>query len=120
MFSKRGDQLYLHLDREIQHHHFNFIGFVKTYSNSLIIRTSFCEQVFPYEKAFIDQYTSRDYIDVIAPMILSTAVSNKKGVVHIGTHRKTVYDLAQRRSPLVGKIRRSDVSFNVPRDTSFK
>lgn len=93
---------------------------VKTYSNSLIIRTSFCERVFPYEKAFIDQYTSRDYIDVIAPMILSTAVSNKKGIVHIGTHRKTVYDLAQRRSPLVGKLKRSDVNFNVPADTSFK
>ncbi len=93
---------------------------VKTYENSLIIRTSFCEKQFPYEKAFEDQYTSRDYVDIIAPKILNCSLSDKKGIVHIGTERKTVLDLARKRRPNVGTIKRSQVNFNVPRDTSFE
>tara|TARA_Y100000593_G_C4275238_1_gene319687 strand:- start:771 stop:1466 length:696 start_codon:yes stop_codon:yes gene_type:complete len=92
---------------------------VKTYDNSLIIRTSFCQNEFPYEKAFIDQYTSRDYVDVIAPKILNCAKSKMNGIVHVGTKRKTVFDLAKQRKPNVGKLSISDVSFNPPRDTSF-
>ena len=93
---------------------------VKTYDNHLIIRTSFCEKQFPYEKAFVDQYTSRDYIDIIAPLILEHSISNKTGIIHVGTERKTVYELAAKRKPDVGKLSIADVQFNVPIDTSFK
>ena len=41
------------------------------------------------------------------------------GIVHVGTERKTVFDLAKQRKPNVGKLSISDVSFNPPRDTSF-
>ena len=93
---------------------------VKTYDNSLIIRTSFCQNQFPYEKAFVDQYTSRDYVDILAKHILSASLSSKKGIIHIGTERKTVYDLAKRRKPNVGKLSIKDVNFNAPKDTSLR
>jgi len=93
---------------------------VRTYENSLVIRTSFCEKQFPYERAFIDQYTSRDYVDVIAPLIVNASLSGQKGVVHIGTGRKSVYELALRRSPNVKKLTRKQIGFPVPYDTSFK
>lgn len=93
---------------------------IRTYDNSLVVRTSFCEKNFPYEKAFVDQYTSRDYIDIIAPLIVDASLSEQKGIVHIGTERKSVYELALRRSPNVGKLTRQQVNFPVPRDTSFR
>ena len=92
---------------------------VRTYENSLIIRTSFCQEEFPYEKAFVDQYTSRDYIDIIAPKILSCIKSNRHGIVHIGTERKTVFQLAKRRKTDVGQLSIEDVAFKAPQDTSF-
>ena len=92
---------------------------VRTYDSSLVIRTSFCERVFPYEKAFIDQYTSRDYIDIISPLILKEASSNKVGIIHVGTGRKSVYKLAKQRKSDVGILKISDVNFTVPADTSF-
>jgi len=91
----------------------------KTYNNSLIIRTSFCEHIFPYEKAFVDQYTSRDYVDIIAPIILNHTLSEMKGVVHVGTERKTIFELARRRKINIGKLKRSEMGFKIPKDTSF-
>ena len=94
---------------------------VRMYPDSLIIRTSFCEPVFPYDKAFVDQYTSRDSVEVIAPMILRLAWMHEiTGLLHVGTERKTVKELAVRLGRTdVGDLRRSQVSFNVPYDTSF-
>lgn len=94
---------------------------VKMYEKSLIVRTSFCEPVFPYEKAFADQYTSRDSVDVIAPMILKVALDETvTGVIHIGTERKTVKELAVKLGKTdVEDLLRDEVSFNVPYDTSL-
>ena len=92
---------------------------VRTYNNHLVIRTSFCENIFPYDKAFVDQWTSRDYVDIIAPLILTAAISEQTGIIHIGTERKSVFELAQRRKSNIEKLSRHDVSFNVPFDTSF-
>lgn len=92
---------------------------VQLYNNSLIIRTSFIDDIFPHEKAFVDQFTSRDTVSVIAPLILSATKSDESGIIHIGTERKSVYDLAKRLKPDVGELKRSDVSFPVPFDTSF-
>ena len=92
---------------------------VRTYDNSLVIRTSFCENEFPYEKAFVDQFTSRDYVDIIAPMILEQAESNLTGIVHVGTERKSVFELAVKRRPEVGELSIREVPFDAPRDTSF-
>lgn len=94
---------------------------VLAYANSLIIRTSFCPDVFPYEKAFIDQYTSRDSISVIAPMIYDLAIRpDVTGVIHVGTDRKSVKELAIHLGKKdVGDLRLDEVSFRAPRDTSF-
>lgn len=92
---------------------------VRLYDNSLIIRTSFVSDVFPYEKAFVDQYTSRDAVSVIAPMLLKLARSDTRGTVHVGTERKTVFELAKRLKPDVGELRRNEVSFATPADTSL-
>ena len=93
---------------------------VRVIDKNLVIRTSFCENEFPYPKAFKDQYTSRDYVDVIAPLIYNEAVSSKVGVVHVGTQRKSVYDLARMRKSNVGQISINDVDFSIPKDTSFE
>lgn len=93
---------------------------VRTYDNSLIIRTSFYGHEFPYEKAFIDQWTSKDYIDVIAPKVLDVIKSDKIGIVHIGSPRRSVYEIAQKRKPNVEAISRSSIDFEVPCDTSLK
>lgn len=93
---------------------------VRQYDQSLIIRTSFVADIFPYEKAFVDQYTSRDAVSVIAPIILSLAKrQDLHGVLHVGTARKTVFSLAERLRPDVKELRRNEVSFTVPADTSL-
>jgi len=94
---------------------------VRAYDNSLIVRTSFSPDVFPYDRAFIDQYTSRDSLKIIAPHILKLAkISGALGVINVGTKRKTVKQLAK----MLGKkdvknITRREAMFFVPRDTSM-
>jgi len=43
---------------------------VRMYDNSLIIRTSFGDNVFPYEKAFVNQYTSRENVSTFAKKLV--------------------------------------------------
>ena len=94
---------------------------VRIYSNSLIIRTSFCESIFPYDKAFVDQYTSRDSVDVIAPIIFKLSnMKDIKGIIHVGTKKKSVKELAIKLGKKnVGDLYRKDVSFHAPKDTSL-
>jgi dTDP-4-dehydrorhamnose reductase len=75
----------------------------------LIIRTSFIRNPFPHEKAFTDQYTTGDYVDVIAPMILEAMIDGREGILDIGTYRKTMYELALRTKPEVGQISVDDI-----------
>ncbi len=92
---------------------------VMLYDNSLIIRTSFGEKKFPHERAFIDQFTSRETVDVIAKKIVSILDKNLTGILNIGGERKSVYDYAKALKPDVKPMRRCDVDFNVPCDTSL-
>lgn len=89
------------------------------YKNSLVIRTSFYPYTFPYETAFIDQWTSKDYINIIAPKILNLCFSEKFGISHCGTERKTIYELAIKTKKDVKKSSRKDINYYVPKDTSF-
>ena len=72
---------------------------VHMYDNSLIIRTSFCEDEFPYDRAFYDQYTSRTGVSECAKMIAEVIKEERKGVVHVGGERQTVLELAKQLSP---------------------
>ena len=97
---------------------------VRIYDNHLIIRTSFCDKEFPFDTAYIDKWTSQDYVDLIAPKILDKALGNKVGIINIGSKRRSFYELAKDRKPDVNKgsvseiIKTSDVSILI--DTSLE
>lgn len=79
----------------------------------LIVRTSFGDPVFPYPKAFDNLFVSKDYVDVIAPMIFTLSLSSQKGIINIGTERKSLLEYASRRN----SVERSSVQ--VPKDFSL-
>src|SRR4030042_1957264 len=63
---------------------------VRLYDHSLIIRTSFGPDVFPYPKAFADQWTSRECVSAIARKIVRLLDTDITGVIHVGGQRRTV------------------------------
>lgn len=91
----------------------------RMYDKCLVIRTSFFTHTFPYEKAFEDQWSSKDYVDVIAPKVLEAALSQKVGIVHCVSARRTLFDIAKDRKPEVQPISRKDINFPTPKDTSL-
>lgn len=94
---------------------------VRLYDNSLIIRTTFGPNVFPFEKAFIDQWTSREIVAVIAGMIAALLDQDITGTIHVGGERKTVFEYAKGLDPHkeIGALSIKDVAFKVPVDTSL-
>jgi len=92
---------------------------VRMYENSLCIRTSFYGKEFPYEKAVEDQWTTKDYIDIMAPKILKECLSEKLGIIHCYSKKRTVYDIAKNRKPDVRKIKINDLKSSIPQDTSL-
>lgn len=87
---------------------------VKFVKDHLIIRTSFGSSKNNYSYAFDNFYTSKDYVDIIAPLILKAIKSNVRGVINIGTERKSVFDWVSRRSNVKpGKGISKDFSLNL-------
>jgi dTDP-4-dehydrorhamnose reductase len=95
---------------------------VQSFPNTLIIRTSFFPKEFPHDAAFTDQWTSKGYVDQIAPLILKKAMSNETGIIHVGFNRRTVYEVASERKKDLKKIKREAFSgkIRIPKDTSFR
>ena len=88
--------------------------------NYVIIRLSFGPDIFPYKAAFTDQYTSRESASVIAKKIKNIAVSDFKGVIHIGGDRKSVYEYAlSLGAENIDKISIKDMSVIMPTDASL-
>ncbi|MHC4485584.1 MAG: SDR family oxidoreductase [Planctomycetota bacterium] len=94
---------------------------VRMYDKSLIIRTTFGPNVFPYEKAFTDQWTSRESVSVIAEKISRLIDKNLVGAIHVGGKRKTVFEYATSLDETkgMGKLSINYVPYNVPVDTSL-
>ena len=94
---------------------------VRMHENSLIIRTTFGPCVFPFEKAFIDQWTSRESVSKIAKKISRLLDKDIKGVIHVGGRRKTVFEYAKTLDEKrdIAELSISDVPFVVPVDTSL-
>jgi len=94
---------------------------VRMYDKSLIVRTTFGPNAFPYEKAFVDQWTSRESVSVIAEMISKLIDKDVTGVVHVGGKRKTVFEFAKSLDVTkdIGELSINDVAFEVPVDTSL-
>lgn len=88
-------------------------------ANHLIIRTSFGSDKFSYKQAFIDKWSSKDYVDQIAPLIYEAALSPLTGVLNLGTERKTLHDYASRRNQDVMPVKLSETNFFTPYDTSL-
>ena len=90
---------------------------VRMVPNHLIIRTSFGASDFPHDTAYNNLWTSKDYVDVIAPMILEASKSNLTGIINIGTEKKTMLNYAIRRNPdITGKPLTDNSS---PKDSSL-
>src|SRR5262245_5246338 len=94
---------------------------VRMHDNSLIIRTSFGDTTFPYEKAFVDQWTSRLRVDVLAEKLVKLLESDLTGTIHVGGRRQTVMDYAKSVSPdkAIGTLSLKDVTFLASKDTSL-
>ncbi len=94
---------------------------VRMYDNSLIIRTTFGPNVFPYEKAFTDQWTSRESASTTAGMIASLLETGATGTVHVGGPRKTVFEYAKSLDPAkeIKELSIHELNFTVPADTSL-
>lgn len=67
----------------------------------LIIRTGFRPTEWPFPTAYNDVYTSVDYTDVIVAEVVLALRLGVRGILHIGTPVKTLFDLARRRNPHV-------------------
>lgn len=94
---------------------------VRMYDNHVIIRTSFGPNVFPYPKAFIDQWTSRMCVRDIAERIAFLAQQEVTGTFHIGGPRRTVYEYGKSLDPSksIEPASIRDLTFTVPVDTSL-
>ena len=91
---------------------------VTTHPSYLIIRTLFKATPWPFEKAFQDQWTMGDYVDVIAPMI-EKEIQNwdrKSKMIYVGTKRKTMYELALETKPNVIPNSIKEMKVPIPSD----
>lgn len=88
----------------------------------LIIRTLFKPRPYPFDVAFSDQYTRGDYIDVIGELIAREIESwdgKTSKYSHVGTKRKTMYQLAKQTNPNVQPNSVKDIK-NVKIPTDYK
>lgn len=99
--------------------------YAQGYPDHYIIRSSFRPSPWEHPKAVSDMWTTADYLDVIAPLIDKTIGRIIDGrplpgrIIHLGTPRKSILDLARRRSPNIEAMTRADVSVRLPVDTSL-
>lgn len=93
------------------------------YDNSLVIRTEFCEETFPFEVAYVDKFSSKEYIDIIAPKIAEKCVSDQTGICHVGGPRRSFYEFGKIRNPNVKEGSMGDLAskskVRILRDTSL-
>ena len=92
---------------------------VRRVPNHLIIRASFGASEFAYPDAFSDKWSSKEYVDEIAPGILEAARSPLTGILNMGGERRSMYEYAFERNPAVNKIERRDSAHKSPVDTSL-
>ncbi len=94
---------------------------VRMHDNSLIIRTTFGPNVFPYEKAFRDQWTSRECVRVIAGKIAALLDKDVRGTINVGGKRKTVFQYAKGldETKEIKELSIHEINFKVPVDTSL-
>jgi dTDP-4-dehydrorhamnose reductase len=85
----------------------------------LVLRLSFGPDEFPYDKAWVDQYTSREPLTAISKKILACLDIDYTGVINIGGDRISVYQYAKKLKAEVEGISIKEASFILPVDTSL-
>jgi len=58
--------------------------------NHQIIRAPFVKQL--HSSVFVDQYSSRDFVDNICAKLINNIVNNDDTIVHIASERQSLYD----------------------------
>ncbi len=94
---------------------------VRMYPNSLIVRSSFGPEPFPFAKAFTDLWTSKLGVSELARRLVPILHSRLTGVIHIGSPRRTVMEYAVSVSPgkSIGAMSIRDTELRFPKDTSL-
>jgi len=113
---------FVHISTEYVYNPVNFYSRTKVMSEkmlrnpSLCIRTLFKPRPYPFNRAWTDQYTRGDYVDVIAPMIVGEILRWDKKcsrTVDVGTGRKSIYELAKQSRPRVKKAKLAETKLPV-------
>lgn len=87
---------------------------------SLVLRVPFRYAPWPYESAFVDQWTSARWIHEVAPDIIRAAQMDVTGILHIGGPRRSTFEMAREIKPDVKAGFRQDwKGMVIPRDTSL-
>jgi dTDP-4-dehydrorhamnose reductase len=81
-------------------------------NNYLICRGTHKPKPFPYEKAWIDQIGNFDYVDITSGLIIKLIESNLTGIYNVGTHIKSIFELASQSSPVKIAFRNPEVPGN--------
>lgn len=90
-------------------------------TRSVVIRCAFKRRPFEHDAGCIDQFTSADYVDIIAPKIVKVINQFERmpATIHIGTGRKSWYELG-RQTKEIGEITRGAIrGVRLPEDTSL-
>jgi len=93
--------------------------FIQMIPSSLIIRTSFFPKIFKYDKAFVDQKTTRMPVDKLAAEVILAIEKNLTGVIHIAGEKDSLYNIVKKTNPDIGKITRAEIDLKIPRDLSL-
>ncbi len=82
----------------------------------LILRLSFGPVPFPWEKVYAEQFSSKLYVDEMAPLVLGVAKSAEVGIMNVGGPAMSLEAYARRTRPDIETIPKPDW---VPADTSL-
>jgi dTDP-4-dehydrorhamnose reductase len=85
----------------------------------LVLRLSFGPDEFPYDKAWIDQYTSREPLTAISKKIVACLDLDYTGIINVGGDRISVYQYAKNLKPEVQGVSIKEANFSLPEDTSL-
>jgi CDP-4-dehydro-6-deoxyglucose reductase, E1 len=95
---------------------------VRTAPRSLVVRCTFKPRPWEHPKAFVDMWTSGDYVDAIAPMLAKVIARHHcfgpHDTIHIGTGRKSVVELARSTRDVETDLREI-APVTLPTDTSL-
>jgi dTDP-4-dehydrorhamnose reductase len=70
-------------------------AYVQLNKKNLVIRTSHKPYPFPYQKAWANQFTNGDYVNVIAALIIKLVQLDLNGIYNVGTEEKTWFNLTK-------------------------